>query len=370
MNAFALIFADNYVKSNLGVLDDHRSVASMPIGGRFRLIDFSLSSLVNGGVSNIGIIARRNYNSLMDHVGWGKDWDLNRKNGGLKILTPLAVASDVYNYRTRFDALYNAQSYFKDMLQDYCILMEGSMVHTIDVNELLNYHIDKEADITVVYKYDVSKAEQTAIRFTEDGRVNDALYHSTEGEEKENVLLNVCIMKKNFLKKLTNKGMTMGWSDIARDYISRNLDEVKVYAYELRGYCKLIHSMEDYYEVNMDLRDHEIRKELFLSNYPIITRTKDSAPSYYGMQSSVKDSILADGCVIEGKVENSVVFRNVTIEKGAVVKNSIIMQDTVIRAEAELDCVVSDKRVTIKEGVVLKGTQNCPVVISKAQQVE
>lgn len=369
MNAFALIFADNYVKSKLGVLDDHRSAASMPIGGRFRLIDFSLSSLVNGGVSNIGIIARRNYNSLMDHVGWGKDWDLNRKNGGLKILTPLAVESDVYHYRTRFEALYNAQSYFKNMLQDYCILMEGSMVHTIDVNELLNYHIEKEADITVVYKRGIAKPEQTAIKFDDKNRVNDAMYHSTEGEEVENTLLNVCVMKKNFLKKLTNKGLTLGWSDIARDYISKNLTEVKIYAYEIEGYCKLIHTMKDYYEVNMDLRNHEIRKELFLSNYPIITRTKDSAPSYYGTDSIVKDSILADGCMIEGRVEDSVIFRNVTVQKGAVVKNSIIMQDTVIRAEAELDCVVSDKRVTVKEGVVLKGTQNCPVIISKEETV-
>lgn len=369
MNAFALIFADNYVRSNLGVLDNRRLISSLPVGGRFRLIDFSLSALVNGRVSNIGIIARRTYNSLMDHVGWGKDWDLNRKNGGLKILTPLAVESDLQSYRTRFEALCNVQNYINEMLQEYCILMEGSMVFTIDIQELMNFHMRKGADITVVYKKRVPREEETEVIVDENGKIIDALYHSEEGTKEENCLLNIYIMKRNFLKKMVNKGLTLGWEDISRDYICKNFTERTIYAYELKNYCRKVHSMKDYYETNMDLRENEIRRKLFLSNYPILTRTKDSAPTYYGMESKAVNSILADGCVVDGCVENSIIFRNVSIAKGAVIRNSIIMQDTKIEQNARLDYVISDKRVTVSEGIELKGSGNCPVVIPKAETV-
>lgn len=367
MNAFALIFADIYKPNRMESLTAVRSISSVPFGCRYRLIDFTLSSLVASKIPDIGIITQFNYNSLMDHLGWGKDWDLNRKNGGLKVLTPMAEESDIHIYRNKFEAMYSVEQYIQSRLEEYCILSDGNMVYTFDFDDLLNFHVSKGADITVVYRKSVPKANETQIIVDEHKRAYDALYHSQSGTKECDMLARIFVIKKSHLLNLIKKGMTLGWEDIAKDYISKNFNRLLVYAYEIKNYYRPINNIEEYYNVSMELLDENIRKELFLSGAGILTRIKDSAPATYGSDCVVKNSLIADGTVIDGTVENSLIFRDVKIEKGVTVKNSIIFQNSVIKSGSYLDYVISDKEVTIGENNNLRGVRQCPFIIAKGK---
>ncbi len=370
MNAFCILFSGSYSdNTEILPLTQKRTTASLPYGGRFRLIDFVLSSLVKSNVPNIGIITRKNYNSLMDHLGWGKDWDLNRKNGGLKILTPHANSRDYLNIQTKFEALLSVESYIDSMLQDYCILAEASNIYNLDFKDLLKFHISTNADITAVYKKKKIDKGETEIIFDDKGRGYDSLYNHNEQDREGNVLLRTFILKKDFLKELINKGVTLGWEDIAKDFISKNFHKLNVYCYEHKGYCMVINSVENYFKANMDLLKKNVRDDLFLSGTNILTKIKDSVPTMYGKNSNVKNSILGDGSVIDGVVENSVIFREVKIGKGAVVKNSIIFEGTVIEDGALLENVITDKNVTITKGKEIKGSKKYPYVIPRSKKI-
>ena len=176
-------------------------------------------------------------------------------------------------------------------------------------------------------------------------------------------------MHKDFLNEIIKKGITLGWEDIVRDYISKNINRLNVYAYEVKGYCKVINSLESYYDFHMDLLDERISKEIFLSGTEILTRVRDSVPTSYGKNSSVSNSILADGCHINGKVENSVIFRDVTIEEGVELKNCIVMSSTTIKEGAKLEYVITDKEVLVTEGKELKGDRNCQFIVPKKKTI-
>lgn len=369
MNAFCLLIAGMYNNTEIDGLTQHRTISSVPYGGRFRLIDFILSSLVNANVPNIGIITRKNYKSLMDHLGWGKDWDLNRKNGGLKILTPMASGNEFINVRTIFESLSSQDGYIDSMLQDYCILAETNNVCNIDFKDMLNFHIEKQADITVVYKKKKIERMETEIIFDQKNRGYDSLYHHAGDDREGNVMLRIFIMKKDFLKNLINKAITLGWEDIARDYISKNFHMLNVYCYELKGYCATINSIENYFKANMELLNDNVREQLFSENARILTKIRDSVPTFYGENAKVKNTICGDGTFIDGTVENSIIFRDVKIAKGAVVKNSILFQGTTVEENAVLENVITDKEVTITRGKKMQGDYSCPFVIPKMKTI-
>jgi glucose-1-phosphate adenylyltransferase len=367
INAFSILFSDAFSNEQISEISRFRNLASVPFGGRYRLIDFILSSLVRAEVPNVGIITRSNYGSLVDHLGAGKDWDLDRKHGGLKILTPFAD-NNGQTFRNKFEALNSIKNYIKNNLQDYCIMSDSNMICNIDFRDLLKKHIDTNADITMLYKKSKVKAMDTEV-FLENSYISDVLYHSEELADERNVLLKIYILKKEFLLRLIDKGITFGWNDISKDFIAKNLADYKFCAYEHTTYLATICKTDEYYKASMDLLKPEIRNEIFKSGTNILTKTKDSVPTMYGKHSNVINSLVADGCKIDGTIENCIIFRDVTIKKGCVIKNSIIMQGSYIGENCMISNIISDKIISISENKVLSGSESLPFVIAKGMHI-
>ena len=369
MNAFCILFADSNETLDLSELSSERTLASVPFGGRYRFVDFILSALVGAQVCDIGIVTRNKYGSLMDHVGWGKDWDLNRKNGGIKFLTPFLENSDVIAMGNRMEVLNSIMDYIKSSLPEYCILCDSNVIMNIDLEKFMEYHEEKGGDITVAYTNMATTARELEVKFDENGKLVDTMFHQYPHAEKKDIQLNLVIMKRDFLISIIEKGVTYGWTSIKKDVIAHSFDDYNIYGYKVDGYVSVINSVDDYYKTNMDLLDTSVRKELFMGKNPILTRIKDSVPTIYGESSKVTNSLIADGCKIDGIVENCIVFRDVKVEEGAVIRNSIIMQNTTIDANAMLSYVITDKDVIISEGRVLAGTETMPFIINKGKKV-
>ncbi|MDY5480454.1 MAG: glucose-1-phosphate adenylyltransferase subunit GlgD [Peptostreptococcus porci] len=368
MNAFSILFSDIFQNYDIGGFVKNRTLASLPIGCRYRMVDFMLSSLVKANIPNIGILATNNYNSLMDHVGWGKDWDLNRKNSGLKIIPPLAI-TDSGVARSKFEALNHALPYINSMLQKYCIVADSNIIANIDFKEMLRFHEANNADFTVVCVRRKPRNGEIEMLVDSKNRAYDILYHQTGADYECDTLIKVTLMSKEMLIDIIKKGNSKGWQDIVRDYISKNFNRLNVYVYKFDGYCKVIDNLDSYYNMNMDLLNEDVSKELFLSDTEILTRVKDSVPTLYGEKAKVKNSMLADGCKINGEVKNSIIFRDVIIEEGAEVKNSILMSGTVVRKDAKLDYVITDKCVSIGEKKDLRGDKNRQFTVPKYMDI-
>ncbi len=369
MNAFSILFADSYdyENSETNVLANNRTLASIPYGGRYRLIDFVLSALVGAGIYDVGIVTKNKYNSLMEHVGWGKDWDLNRKNGGLKFLTPFQNGTGVVT--NKIEALNSVIDYIEASLPEYCLLSDANIVTNIDLKQFMEFHEAKDADISFVYKNMSVDDPELQVTLNEDGRLVDALIHQRGGETEGNVFLNMVLLKKDLLINLINKGMTYGWQSIKKNIIANSFREYKIYGFEAHGYVSQIKTCEEFYKTNMDLLKKDVRFELLHGVNPILTRIKDSVPTMYGDNANVTNSLVADGCKIDGTVENCIIFRDVVVKKGASVKNSIIMQGTIIEENADAQCIITDTDVLITRDKVLKGTETMPFMINKGKVV-
>lgn len=368
MNAFSLIFSDSFTDERVGELTAKRNLASIPFGGRYRLIDFMLSSLVNASVFSVGVITRENYNSLMDHLGSGKDWDLDRKNGGLKILTPY-FESTSRKVRNRMDALVSVRTYIKNAKEDYCILTDGNYICNIDFKSVLDTHIEKNADITCLYRTAKVRDGETSIIVTTGGKIVDALYHLDATEEEKDVILKTYVVKRTLLLELIDRAITFGWDDLDRDFIAKSCKNSNIYAYKITGFCKVVRDINDYYEANTELLNKDVRNELLRSEKGIYTKIKHSVPTMYGDNCRVSNSIIADGCKIDGIVENSVLFRGTVVKEGAIVRNSIIMQNSVINENCVLTNVISDKNIEISRDKVLTGYESLPFVIPKGAKI-
>lgn len=365
-----VLFSESYSAVHNDLAAD-RTLATVPFGGRYRLIDFVLSSLVKARVNNIGILTKEHYGSLVDHVGSGKEWDLDRRNGGLKILTPFAKAgSETTRTRSKIDALLSCLAYLEESTEEYVILADTNIVMNIDFADLVRYHINNGADITLVYQSANDPVYNgLVIDHDRDGRVIDAYYAAGEMSDCQNQVLKVFVFNKSLLLNLLGRAYTFGWTDFDREFITKNITKLRICGYEHKGYCAVINTVGDLYKASMEILKPEIRKEVFESETPILTRVKNSSPTSYGFDSKVKNTLIADGCEINGTLENCVIFRGVKIEKGAVLKNCVIMQNSTIQSGANLDCVITDKDVTILADHTMGGYPTFPFVISKGQTV-
>lgn len=351
-------------------LTERRTMASVPFGGRYRLIDFTLSSFVNSNIQSVGVITKSNYQSLMDHLGSGREWDLARKRDGLFILPPFGNAGAGI-YRGRIEALSGIMAFIKRSTARYVVLADCDIIFNIDIKEMLNAHIDKQADITVAYQKKMltpeNSRESTVLVCDNKTRVQDVMLSPVlEGEH--NVSINLMILEKSLLERLVAENMSRNLYSLEKDVLQARASQLRIFGYEYKGFCFKIDSMRDYYDANMLMLKKEVRDELFLPS-PVYTKVRDDMPVKYGLASRVKNSLIADGCVIEGEVENSVLFRGVTVGKGAKVHNSIVMQDTIIGDKSVLGYCITDKDVTIKENRTLMGYLSYPVFIAKGSVV-
>ncbi len=354
-------------------LTDIRAISALPIAGRYRLIDFILSNLSNAGISNVGVATASNYTSLMDHIKSGKPWDLDRKNQGLNILPPNMKRVQHGLLRGDIDMLAGIYDFIRRSHQTYVILSLGTNLYNIDFTEVINAHVETQADLTVLYK-DMSGAQESELsRFTliemdADKRVTD-IEIKPYYPKTATAGMDVYVMERELLLSVLDECSARGDHDFIKDAIVKKLSGLRVFGYEYTGYTDKIDSLKSYYRNNMRFLKSEMRKEFFNKKNPVYTKTKDQYPTQYGLDAVVENSLVADGCVIEGTVINSVLSRGVKVAKGAVVKNSVIMQDSVIKENAYLDSIVFDKEVTITEGRKLIGQENYPLAIAKGNVI-
>lgn len=365
-----LIFASLH-DSSVMELTKQRTMGSILFGGRYRLIDFPLSNMVNSGVSEVGVITKSNYGSLMDHLGSGREWDLARKMGGLHLLPPFSHEGGGI-YRGRLEALNNVWNYVGNTQADYIILADCDVITTIDFREVIDYHIEKNADITVVYAKGIADPAEGStgdvLQLLDTGKIADVLINPELSGEC-NKSLDMFVLKKDFLKQIVKDASAKSQYSFVRDVLQARKSEFEFYGYEHKGYYSKIDSVRGYYKANLDLLDYENRTRLFKAEMPVFTKVRDNAPVKYGLESDVKNSLIADGCVIEGTVENSVLFRGVTVNKGAVVKNCVLQQGTTVGEGCTVDSVITDKNVEIGSEKVLTGSENYPLYISKNAKI-
>lgn len=368
MDALGVIYAAGD-EVELKEITRKRSAAAVPVGGRYRLIDFVLSNMVNSGIRNIGIITKNHYNSLMVHLGAGKEWDLNRKRDGLFIFPPYSGHEKPGWYKGSVDALHSIMGYIRRSSQKYVIISGSNMVCNLSFNDALRFHIDKGADITMFYKQDNKITREdlkrnVLVRINEDGRVYDMEIQPAISKTRK-VSMKMYIIEKSLLEYLIEECVARGNSDFVKDILLEKINTLKIYGYPFEGYSASIDSMLSYYRHNMDLLDSDIRNELFYKCGRIYTRVMDEVPAKYSENAVVQNCIVADGCVVEGEIENSVLFRGVKVYKEAKIKNSIIMQGSEVQEGAVIENVIIDKQVIIRRGKRLTGQENYPVVIRK-----
>ena len=369
-DVFGLIYAGEE-SPRLGELISKRNVSALPVAGRYRVIDFILSNMVNSNIRNIGIITKRNYQSLMDHLDAGKDWDLSRKKDGLFILPPYDTVENSGVHEGMVDSLAGAGAYLRRVPQEYCLYSSASLVYNFTYNKMFKQHIETGADITILYAERgagssrcVSNFSNLMMEMDENKRVRNA-HFCTDRDEQGAVGMECILIKKELLRYLLDNAVARNKHNLIQDVILENIHRLRVYGYEYDGYVSKIDNVAGYYKTNMDMLLPDVQKDLFFQSNSIYTKTKDEAPAKYGANAVVHNSLIASGCVIEGTVENSVLFRGVYVAPGVHLKNCVVMQDSQIYEKASLDKVILDKNVSIRPGSVLAGNEMYPVIIPK-----
>lgn len=369
-NALGVIFANSY-DNLVPELVAERTMASIPFAGRYRMIDFTLSNMANSGVDNVSVIVRKNYHSLMDHLGAGREWDLTRKRGGLNIIPPFAERS-IKLYSGRVDALASVLSWLAAQKERYVILSDSNIAMNFNFNKLLEAHVNSGADVTMVYNRteipDGARNDNYTIRMDANGRVTELLSNDYR-PGMQNLSMNLYVIERESLIQLVRDAAVRGLVYFERDILARNLSLLNVQAYEFTGYAARLADMKSYFDENMRLLQAGNVDQLFDAANPIYTKIRDDNPTRYIEGSKVKNSLLADGCVIEGEVENSLLFRGCVVKKGAVVKNCVLMQDTIVEENCSVEYVVTDKNVHITTGKQLCGTDSFPVFVAKNHTV-
>lgn len=367
-NAFGLIYTGE-ANAQLRELTFSRSVAAVPFGGRYRAIDFLLSDMVNTGISNVGLIAQRNYHSLMDHLGSGKEWDLHRKRDGLFILPPFVTKDNIGVYRGTVDAIRSVLGYVRRSTQKYVVLTGSHTIYNMTYDAMLRTHIETGAEITIMYNVEHEfnhddQYDDLRLTMDENGRIIDLSlnpYFPTSNFRG----CDAYIMEKELLEYLVEDAASHGEFDFMRDVLVKNVHKYRIYGWRYDGYVARLDSVNTFYKHNMALLKHDIRKDMFNPLHPIYTKVKDEVPAQYTESGRIRNSMAADGCIIEGEVENSILFRGVHVCKGAVVRNSIVMQACYIGENTNLSNVVMDKGVSVLGGRNISGCSAYPVILRK-----
>ncbi len=374
MNAIGIIFA-NLHERNIPELTKSRTIGSVPFGCRYRLIDFSLSNMVNSGITDIRVVTQSNYQSLIDHIGSGKDWDLARRSGGIKVLPPNLQQVDHAHRNSRLEALKSVCSSIDFVKEDYIVMADCDSICNVDLREMLEDHIKHNADITMMVKRvrlnGAMSEKMTLINSDENGNITDISLNPLYAEGDHDVTTNITIVNTKYLQSIVHESIAHGYSSMTRDVMVRNIGKRIYRIFRNESTFSNISSLADYFACSMDLLNKpSFRNSLFgVPERPILTKVRNSAPTRYTDVSTVRNSLIGDGCTIDGTVENSIIFRGVKIGKRAVVKNCILFQDTVVGDGVFINCVISDKNAVIRDGNVLSGHPSKPYYVEKNQML-
>ncbi|NLD82641.1 MAG: glucose-1-phosphate adenylyltransferase subunit GlgD [Clostridiales bacterium] len=354
-------------------LTANRAVAAVPFAGRYRLIDFPLSAMVNSGIRNVGVIAQKNYNSLMDHLGSGREWDLHGKRSGLVLLPPFLTKENVGVYSGFLDALHSNLHYLRRSKERYVVVTDTHMLFNARFDDFVAAHEASGADITLMYTADPSARRNGLGRYLqveEDGRVTGLEIDPTIPRLPCTYLETMCI-RRELLITLVDQSVSRGEYHLTRGLLMNGIynGTLNIHGFENPGRAWQFDSVQSYFDCSMEMLHSETRRNLFSPDRPVLTKLRDEMPARYISGAHVKNSLIADGCIIEGTVENSILFRGVRVEKGATVRNSIIMQDGFVQTGAELLHCILDKQVTIQKRTRLIGPRTYPIVLAKGLTV-
>lgn len=372
MQLAGLIFAETFDVA-LGKLTEKRTLAAVPFGARYRVIDFTLSNLANAGVRNIGIITTKNYDSLMNHVQAGDPWDLDRKATGIKFLPPFASGNYETLYENRLEALQSNLAFLRDTEEKYILLTGCNYVGNVDFADMLKCHIESGAKITAMYSKNSRNKDAgmpvTEFKVAEDGTIADVTI--SKGISDDMVIgANVYICDRDYLLAMVEQTLMEGKKSFRRHVLLPTIDSSKVMGYNADACLLFLDNMQSYMQSNLDLLQIAVRDELLDNKArPIITRVKDSAPTRFGKEAEVTNSYVGDGVIIQGTVKNSIIFRGAVIKKGAIVENSVVMQDTVIGEMARVNYAVLDKNVVINDGRMLSGYITHPFYVGHKELI-
>ena len=370
MQVMGIIFAND---GAVGALTNQRTTAAIPFAGRYRQIDFHLSNMAAAGIRRVGIISRHNYQSLMYHIGSGEEWGMELEEGGLEFLTPFAM-STTHSYRGKLETLHSAMNFLTYGPEDEYVVMTGaSILCNIDLNDVLASHIASRRDITVVTKAGVADGKKQldlALKLDEQGEILDMAvdYVAPAGYL---ATMDIFVLSKKYLREKVREFIARNLFHMDRDLVLGQWQkgQLSVNVYQFKGAALYNESVEEYFRNSLALIDRKVRHDLFGYNHTVFTRVRDRVPTYYGEYCEVEDCIIADGCILEGEVENSVLFRNVTVGQGAEVENCVIMNDAVIGEGAQLKYAILDKDVVVRPGAKLCGTPNNPIIIPRGEIV-
>lgn len=373
-SAVGIIFSSLNMNT-LSRLTSDRAVAAIPFACRYRLIDFCLSNMINANISNINIVANYNYRSLLEHIGSGKDWDLARRESGINFISPFltATSSEAKMYSTHMEALKSMKNYISEFKEEYTVLMDSDTVLNIDISDVINNQEKNGAEITIVTKTldkGFSTKHPKMMLSSVSDRVNEIVMGSTYDEQYTELSLGIYVMKTLYLKNLIEEAETLNKNSFT-EIILQKCKTSKYFSYKYTGFVAHVSNFLDYYRYSMELVKNKKSRESLLEkkDSPIFTRVHNSAPTMYKSTAKVKGSMIADECVIEGTVINSILSRGVRIEKGATVKNCVLFRGTQIGRGASLNYIVTDKDVRISEGVTLSGNYNLPFYIQKGRKI-
>ena len=367
-NIVGLIYTGERV-DELKELTRYRSAAAMPMLGRYRMIDFIMSVMIHSGIKNIGIIMQKNYHSLMDHLGSGREWNLHGKRSGLTILPPYMTGERVGVYEGLLDAMHSNLNFLRRSTERFIAVSDSNVLYQADFNDVVTQHVDRQNDITLLYSKNSELRRNGSGRYLEideSGKVTRMEFDPTI-PHYENTYIGAFIIRRELLIDLLDRTVAAGQHHFSRGLLAQMVAERthRVGGYECPGHIWVVDSVSEYFRVHMDFLQDEVRRSVFRDEKPIWTKLRDEMPARYLGDAKVKSALIADGCVIEGTVENSVLFRGVHIKPGAVVKNSIVMQDAVVYRGVELENCILDKQTTIREGVRLIAPRAYPIVVAK-----
>lgn len=357
-------------KTGLRELIENRVPGSIPFAGDYRVIDFVLSSMVNAGVTDVGVIMHGKCQSLLDHLGSGKSWDLSRNFGGLTLLPAFAYTEQRGGdgqFRGRVEALASVMNYLKAIRQDYVVLADSDTVINLPLEDIVRRHIETGADITAVCAAGSGDEDDTYFTLDDTGRITDTAYavYSPAGYK----CLNIFVIHRGTLISLVTECASRNGYSLRRNVFQEMGDRLNLYGYVYDGYAAHINTLQSYYDRSMELLDGDHRRALFAPDRPVYGKENDSASSYIDPEGGCINSLVADGCDVQGTVKNCILFRNVRVEKGATVENCILFKDTVVKKGATLRSVITDKYVTISENAALMGHPHYPVVVAKGVKI-
>ena len=347
-----------------------RTAASLPFCGRYRLIDFALSSMRNAGILDVGVIMQRDYQSLLDHIGSGKAWDMSRRNGGLRMLPPFGLPEyHRGNYAGTIAALNAVGSFVRDIPQKYLVLLLGNLCANIDLTKVMKQHKRSGAEITAICADHTPAQSHHRYVVGEDGFVTQVYFDRTDDGEGLPSLEGY-VINKDVLLKMMDDCRAKNLYRFHKDAVAAFLAEGgRMDTYVHPGYAVAVRSVEAYYKASMDMLKPELRRQLFPADRPVRTKTHEEVSTYYGENAVSRNSLVADNCMIEGSIDNCIVFSGARIERGAKLRNCIIMRGGIVGEGAELDCVIADKYCSFSAGTVLTGNAKLPMVVPKGSRI-